>query len=307
MNDNKNLSKVFETAQFIPFDDSSKIIIMSDCHRGDGSWADSFCKNKNIYYAALTHYYNNNYTYIELGDGDELWENKDIYEIMNQHSDVFLLLSKFVSEGRGFFLYGNHDLVKKCRNYAKFNKYRCLYEREAEKISLFENIKFHEGLVLKHSVTGGEIFLIHGHQLIIWDGAFWRLTRFLVRYFWKPLELIGVNDPTSTAKNYKRKALVEKKLIKWIKKNNRILIAGHTHRPTFPEVGELPYFNDGSCIHPYGITGIEIEDGHISLVEWSIKTKTDGVLYVDRSELAGPEKLNNYFEIPSGHTLGVKE
>lgn len=63
----KRLSEVFESAEEIPFDDFSKIIIMSDCHRGDGSWADNFSKNKNIYYAALTYYYRNNFTYIELG------------------------------------------------------------------------------------------------------------------------------------------------------------------------------------------------------------------------------------------------
>ena len=72
MNEFKRLSEVFESSEEIFFDDSSKFIFMSDCHRGDGSWADSFRKNRNNYYAALTYYYNNNYTYIELGDGDEL-------------------------------------------------------------------------------------------------------------------------------------------------------------------------------------------------------------------------------------------
>lgn len=209
------LSKIFETSERIAFDDSSRIILMSDCHRGDGSWADSFCKNQNLYYAALTYYHNRNYIYIELGDGDELWENKEPGEIMRQHRDVFSLLSKFIIEDRGYFIYGNHDIVKKNKGFAGGSEYQYFDERDIKNVSLFENIKFHEGLVLKHKVTGKEIFLVHGHQVNFLDDRMWWLNRFLVRYLWRPLELLGVNDPTSAAKNYNRKALVENKLINW--------------------------------------------------------------------------------------------
>jgi len=95
----KRLSQVFRSSEEVPFDDSSRIVLFSDVHRGDGSWADDFTRNQNIYYATLTHYYNENYTYIELGDGDELWKNKTLSEIVNVHSDVFELLSKFYNEG----------------------------------------------------------------------------------------------------------------------------------------------------------------------------------------------------------------
>jgi hypothetical protein len=45
-----------------------------------------------------------------------------------------------------------------------------------------------------------------------------------------------------------------------------MLVAGHNHRPMFPEIGEPLYFNDGSCVHPFFITGIEIDRGKISLI-----------------------------------------
>ncbi len=78
----------------------------------------------------------------------------------------------------------------------------------------------------------------------------------------------GSGDPTSPAKNYKGLVKVERKLNQWIVNNNQqMLICGHTHRPRFPDPGDIPLFNDGSCVHPKSIIGIEIENYQISLVK----------------------------------------
>ncbi len=295
-----NLERVFESAGRIPIDDSSRIILMSDCHRGDGSWADDFLKNQYIYNAAMNHYFYKNYTYIEIGDGDELWKNKNLSDIIRVHGDTFWILSRFFSEGRLYSIFGNHDVVKNnsrftkrfyCRNY-----YNYLGTQEKRDIISLDNIKHHEGLVLRHTPTGGEIFLVHGHQGDYVNYKLWRVNRFLVRYFWRPLELYGVNDPTSAAKNNEKKAALEKRLIEWASDKNRMLVTGHTHRPMFSEPGEPPYFNDGSCVHPHCITGIEVAEGEITLVKWEVKAKSDGALYVGREVLAGPRKLKEYFE-----------
>ena len=297
MNALKWVSEVFQSAEEIPFDDSSRIVLMSDCHRGDGNWADDFSKNQNLYFAALTNYYNKNYTYIEIGDGDELWKNNKFYDIIHEHSDAFWLLSKFFKEGRLYLIFGNHDMEKKNNSFVKNNLYKYFDEREKRYIPLFENIKLHQGLVLRHRVTGDKIFLIHGHQVDWLNGTMWRLSRFLVRYLWGPLESWGVNDPTSAAKNFRKKESIAKKLTEWVIREKNMLIAGHNHRPMFPEVGEAPYFNDGSCVHPRCITAIEIAYGNIMLVKWSIKTRNDGTLFIDRDILAGPRKLRDYFKI----------
>ncbi|WP_088227657.1 metallophosphoesterase [Desulfosporosinus sp. FKB] len=288
------ISKIFQTAEEIPFDNSSKIILMSDIHRGDGSWADDFSKNQNVYYAALNHYYHENYTYIEVGDGDELWKNNKLTDIINVHNDTFLLLSKFYNEGRLYMIWGNHDIVKQSENYVFNNLYQYFDEQEKKSIPLFQDLKLHEGLILRHQETNQKILLIHGHQVNIMDYELWRLSRFLVRYLWKHLELFGMNDPTSTAKNYEKKEDVDKALIEWVTLNKHPLIAGHTHRPMFPEVGGPPYFNDGSCVHPRSITGIEINDGSIALIKWSVKTKDDGTLFIAKEFLEGPRKLSDF-------------
>lgn len=299
MNKLKRISKVFETVEEIPFDDNSRIILMSDCHRGDGSWADDFSRNQNLYFTALTYYYRENYTYIELGDGDELWENRRFSDIKQEHSNVFWLLSKFYDEGRLYMIFGNHDMVKKYNKYVRENLYRYYNEPEKRSVPLFESIRFHEGLILKHKSTGDKVFLMHGHQVDCLNDKLWKLARFLVRYLWRPLNILGVNDPTRTAKNYEKKEAVEKRLTEWVVKEKHMLIAGHTHRPTFPEAGLPPYFNDGSCVHPRCITGIEISEGSITLVKWYVKTRSDGTLFIDRDVLAGPNKLRDYFETGS--------
>jgi predicted phosphodiesterase len=289
------LTRAFESAAQIPFDDSSRIVLMSDCHRGDESWADDFSRNQHIYFAALTHYYDKNYTYIELGDGDELWKNKRFSDIASVHGDVFWLLSRYFNEGRFYSIFGNHDIVKD-RRIVERRRYSYFDEFENREILLFDDITHHEGLVLRHTVTDGKIFLVHGHQADYVNYRMWRLSRFLVRYFWRPLELYGINDPTSASKNNEKKESVEKKLIKWVTENNQMLIAGHTHRPMFPEPGEPPYFNDGCCVHPRSITAIEIAEGRIVLVKWEVKTRKDGSLFVGREVLAGPRELKDYLQ-----------
>jgi len=296
MKTEKRISQISETAQQVLFDDSSKIILMSDCHRGDGNWADDFSRNQNLYFAALTYYYRKDYTYIEIGDGDELWENKRLSDIKQAHSDVFWLLSGFYKEGRLYLIYGNHDMVKKDNRFVKGNLYQYYDEAEKTFFPLFRNIRIHEGMVLRYKPTGDKILLIHGHQADCMNHRLWKISRFLVRYLWRPLTMFGVNDPTRTAKNYKKKETIEKRLVKWVIREKSMLISGHTHRPMFPETDEPPYFNDGSCVHPRCITGLEIDNGCIILVKWNIRAKDDGTLFIGREVLAGPRNLRDYFD-----------
>ena len=291
----RRLDGVLASAETIPFDDGSRIVLISDCHRGDGGWADDFSKNQNVYFAALTHYYKEQYTYIELGDGDELWKNSRFSDIMQTHSDVFWLLSKFYSEHRLYMLFGNHDMLKKNVRFVKNSLFDYYDERAKTRLPLFKNIKVHEGLILRHRDTCSRILLLHGHQADYFNDRLWGLGRFLVRHIWKPLEVIGVNDPTSTSKNPHKLDDVEQTLAGWVKGKNLMLIAGHTHRSVFPDTGGPPYFNDGSCVHPRCITAIELAEGEIRLVKWSVRTRADGSLYVGRDTVAGPRKISECF------------
>jgi UDP-2,3-diacylglucosamine pyrophosphatase LpxH len=290
-----SLTQVFRSSNTVDFDDDSKIVLISDCHRGDGTYADGFLKNQSIYNAALEHYYTNNYTYIEIGDGDELWENKSMSAIVNVHKDTFMLLTRFYSAGRFMMIYGNHDIVKKKYQEKRVRVFRYCDASLRECVSMFQNMPVYEGVVLDYKKTGDKILLAHGHQADMLNSTLWKLARFLVRHLWRPLELIGINDPTSASKNGNKKESVESKLADWTIREKTMLIAGHTHKTAFPKPGQPLYFNDGCCVHPNGINAIEIADGSIQLVRWYIKTKTDGVLFVGKETAAGPVRLADYF------------
>lgn len=280
------ISEAFQDAPELTIDEGSRIVIMSDCHRGDGSWNDSFAANRNLFLAALGEYNKNRFTYIELGDGDELWEVKDFTAIAGLYKNVFALMARFYRDDRLYLLYGNHDMVKKDPEFVSEN-FGPLG---------FPGLKVHEGLVLSHSSGKYKIYLLHGHQADFFNDRLWKLSRFLVRYLWSPLESLGVNDPTSASQNSSKKDLVEQRLSRWAKEQGSIIVAGHTHRPVFSAPGEGLYFNSGSCVHREYVTAVEIKDGAISLVKWSQKVARDGTIYVGRDLLYGPEMLDKYFE-----------
>ncbi|WP_394974732.1 metallophosphoesterase [uncultured Croceitalea sp.] len=291
------LDKAYKTAKHIVFNDASKFIFFSDCHRGDNSFADDFANNRNIYFHALNHYYQQGFQYCELGDGDELWENLNFESIFEAHKNVYQLLRKYHLENRLHMVWGNHDMVYRDQSYVDKNLSSYFEPIDGVDKELFEGLTYNEALVLTHEKTGQEIFCTHGHQADWWNYRCWRIGRFLVRILWKPLQVVGIADPTSPAKNYKELIRIEKRIKRWILKNNlKIIIAGHTHRPRFPEPGQIPFFNDGSCVHPRSITGIEIENGQITLIKWQIATKPDGTLQIVRLVLEGPEKLADYIE-----------
>lgn len=282
MNDDRRLQKAFCNAPRLPLSNHSKYVLISDCHRGCGNSNDNFLKNQHLYFAALEYYYKQGYTYIELGDGDELWENRSMEPIIEAHRHVFDLLAKFYREKRLYLLYGNHDIVKKSPR-----KTKQWFAKE------FPGITFYSGIILKDREHQKDIYLTHGHQTDFLNSNLWRISRFLVRYVWGPAERLGFLDPTSAAKNNKRKRRAEEKLTDWARKKEHILITGHTHRPMIGTV-DAPYCNTGSCVHPSCITCIEIRRRCMTLVKWSVDVKADRSLYVRREVLADSICIREY-------------
>ncbi len=288
------LRGVYQKAKVIPYNASSKFVLMSDCHRGQGNTNDNNLPNQTFFFAALEHYFQRGFTYIELGDGDELWENRNMKTIIDVHSDAFWIMSQFYGQQRMHMLFGNHDGVKRKRSFARrfFQQYFC--DSEDKHCPLFPEIKITEGLILENQESKSRIFLVHGHQGSLLNDTLSRFARFLVRYVWRPLEMVGFNAPTGAGRPHKQREKIEKKLAEFARTQGQILIAGHTHRPVFPRPGESLYFNDGSCVHPRCITAIEIENNAISLVKWTTMAREDQTLYVGKKALEGPVPIAKY-------------
>lgn len=298
----RRISKAFLGAPVLPLDCGSRFVLFSDCHRGTGNSNDNFLKNQHLYLAALNHYFQKGYTYIELGDGDELWENRSLTRIIDIHTDVFYLLREFHRRERLYMIYGNHDLCKKNTRYCVKHCSSCHCHnlsgqtphwhispdsREDDVIELLPDFHFLSGLILHDTISQREIYLTHGHQADFLNSTLAPLSGFLVRYLWKPLECIGVLDPTSAARNHTKKKKTEQRLFAWASQEQKLLITGHTHRPMTGSP-DSPYFNTGSCVHPSCITCIEIQSRRIALVKWTMQTRPDLSLYVAREELDPP-------------------
>lgn len=287
------ISAAFRDALCLPLNRSSKYIIVSDCHRGTGKTGDNFLKNEYLYLAALNYYFRKGFTYLELGDGDELWENRSVKKIKAMHEASFELLSRYYQDGRLYALFGNHDIIKQNDSFLKkyFHSYNCSYTRESR--PLCPDIRYHSGIILQDCERKKDICLTHGHQADILNSTFWRLSRFLVRYVWRPLEALGIPDPTSAAKNNTKKDKTEQILTDWAIQNGCMLITGHTHRPMIG-TKNAPYCNSGSCVSPGSITCIEIENRCLTLVKWSMKARSDLTLYAAREVLGDTVCLDDY-------------
>lgn len=280
------LDQAFSNAPILPLEPDSRYVFFSDCHRGQGNSNDNFLKNQHLYFAALQHYLKQGFTYVELGDGDELWENRSMEQIIEVHSNAFWLLKQFFMEGRFYQLYGNHDMAKKHTRYTAKTcaSYFCTEKQDIT--PLFPGLVVREALIFKDCVHGSILYATHGHQADIWNSTLWKLTRTLVRYLWGPLERAGFLDPTSAAKNYKTKKKTEERLASWARQHHCLLICGHTHRPVMES--SSVYLNTGSCVHPRCITCIELTCRQFALVKWSMTSHPDGSLYVEREVLTEP-------------------
>lgn len=291
----------------VPFrPDEHPVIIFSDLHKGTRDGADDFAICEDNYLAALTHYDNNGYYYINLGDSEELWENL-LPNVINYNKDNFALEKKFADRNAFVKIFGNHDLYWDNDPLAPM-VLKSIYGKA---------LKASAGAVLRAELPYGyiDIFCTHGHQGDAQsDGNVF--SKWFVSYIWGPIQSfleIRINMPSgnTTLKNLHNLYMYE-----WsASQENVILITGHTHQPVFNSLthlerlyleledaqekkdealikkilNEIPrrsreydhlshsfrkmkasYFNSGCCCYADGnITGIEISDGYMRLVKWS--------------------------------------
>lgn len=94
----------------IPFEkQAGKFIIFSDQHKGARNGADDFTKSEPNYLAALDYYHTNDFFLICLGDSEELWEN-GLGKVKECNVKTFEAEKKFLAKNNFVKVFGNHDL-----------------------------------------------------------------------------------------------------------------------------------------------------------------------------------------------------
>ena len=277
-----------------------KFIIFSDHHKGNKDAGDDFASNEKNYLAALDYYYSNQYTYINLGDSEELWKYKPA-EVISKNITALKSEARFHELNKYFKTFGNHDLT---------------WKNKIDVDIWFKGIfvlplPVYEGLVLKANMDGKplSVFVTHGHQgdKMSDNNSF---STWLVSHIWRPLQRyldINVNTP---AKDYILRDRHNIMMYEWSKtKRDLLLVTGHTHKPVFASglysnhpsnriyEGELTdidtrntmkpsYFNSGCCCYnDADITGIEIADDKIALIKWHWVNNASERVVLEEAEL----------------------
>lgn len=296
---------------------NAKFIIFSDQHKGAKDTADDFENNAFNYVSALRYYNHLGFTFINLGDAEELWKYK-MDRVLPAYKDVLKEEAAFQQGGRYYRVFGNHDVAWKNKLDVSLN----LEKYFSAPLPVYEALLLE--LVMDKSTAAPaasatknilHIFLTHGHQ---GDGmsdgnAF---SAWIIAHIWAPLQRllnINVNTPSNDTllRNKHNKMMYE-----WSqRKKNLLLITGHTHQPVFAsgkynisdkhkiapaaeDTRLLPtYYNTGCCCFNDGdITGIEIEAGCIRLVKWHTENNISVKKVLEESTLD-----NIYQDIQTGN------
>lgn len=203
--------------------EKERFIIFSDMHKGNKGGADDFKMSEANYLSALNYYHQQGFSFINLGDSEELWKFKAAH-ILPQNEASFIAEAAFFPD-RYYRTYGNHDIVWKDRFAVNF--YLKKYFGQAPQVT--------EGIVLRsnNEQLPLDIFLTHGHQGDLMSDNNW-LSTWIVAHIWMPLQRYLRINVNSAATDFSLRNGHNKIMYAWSKEQpNLLLITGHTHSPVF--------------------------------------------------------------------------
>ena len=296
----------------ISFDQyKGKFIIFSDQHKGGRNGADDFVLAEANYLSALDHYEKNGFSLICLGDSEELWENT-LGKVKDSYPKTFEAERKFVEKKSFVKILGNHDLYWGNDPFAWW-QLKTIYKEDVkvyEGVVLSLNIgtrplrifcthghqgdaqsdgnwfsKFfvariwaplqaylrinpntaayntekktlHNEIMYEWSAQQKDTLLITGHTH---QPVFTSLTH--IERLYKELQKARLNNDLAMV------ADIEKEIRKREIEFSAVSVDYLTMKPS--------YFNSGCCCFVDGdISGIEIADGDIRLIKWTLENES---------------------------------
>jgi predicted phosphodiesterase len=293
----------------VPFTAADKFIIFSDQHKGAKNGADDFTLCEPNYLAALDYYYEQGYTLIALGDCEELWENS-LLAVKKQQKASFEKERLFINKKKFIKVFGNHDLFWANDPFAPL-QLRDIYgtdvpvyegliletEIEGSRLHIFcthghQGDKASDGnwfskFFVSRIWAPLQAFSRINPNTPAYDAQLKSLHNSMM-YDWsseqKDLALITGHTHQPVFESLTHIERVYRKLLIARKENNQDsikLLQEEIHKLKF-QYNDVSnnylslkpgYFNSGCCCFNDGdISGIEIADGCIRLIEWKLKT-----------------------------------
>ena len=217
------LEKLLSQARTVRLDSSSKVLILSDLHMGNGGRGDEFRRNAGLVLSMFRdHYLPGGYSLALNGDVEELFKFT-VESITDRWGEMYDLFLQFRKNGFLWKTYGNHDADLEIEKNYRLKPY------------LQEAIKFTYG--------DETLLLFHGHQasILLWE-TYPLVSRAIVlflRYIAKP---IGIRN-FSTAYNSRRRFAIEKSIYDFSNQAKIVSIISHTHRPLFESLSKVDHLN----------------------------------------------------------------
>jgi hypothetical protein len=307
-------------------------VIFSDLHLGTGTSKDDFVPNAPILMGALEkYYYPKGWSLILNGDIEELYKFS-IRDIMKRWAAFYTILDRFNDADRLIKLVGNHDLALSvgCEGYP----YRVFaaVKLKAEYGTLFL-LHGHQGSRIGprlKSVSKGVVrylakpFGINNYSISKDSRAKYRLERNIYSFSAKKrcLTIIGhthrplfeslsridelrfsIEDicrryPGISAKEREAARIAVRQMRMELEHSVKKEGRRNYRRSLYNKNVVLPVlFNSGSVIGKHGVTGIEIADDQISLVQWSVAPPDEGSIEGTgfKREVWNSERLDSVF------------
>ena len=234
---------------------ADKVIIISDLHLGLKNGADQFKQCEQTLLYALKIYANKSYELIILGDCFELWEQKNIYDIIKTYNHLFTFIKN--NYLNYYIIAGNHD--KKILN--------CDFAKTILTKNIYPSIKCNN-ILITHGHKG-EIEIPFARHFVKWLGFLQNKDYFKSRnlprransfsikhcnHLWEAQAELGIN-----------------------------LICGHTHNPRIERTIKNLYNKQTIASKYYANTGCcSFLDGSITLLELDVKNNIPSLIKVSK-------------------------
>jgi predicted phosphodiesterase len=285
----------------------NRLIIFSDQHRGTRNGSDDFAGCENSYLSALEYYNKEKFYFINLGDCEELWENT-MFGISKFNKGVYEKEKLFIDREAYCKVFGNHDLfwdndplasvwlkkiygqsipiftgvlIKVGFNQAGMEIF-CTHGHQGDKQSdgnafskwfvsyVWGPLQNFLGININSPSTNNNLKTLHNMFMYDWSAA-QKGVLLITGHTHQPV----FNSLTHLERLYQRLSKAQKlndeemlmKIEAEIPRRKREYdFVNHSFDQMKPT-----YFNSGCCCFDDGtITGLEIDDGYIRLVKWSL-------------------------------------